>query len=459
MTQPADRRLLTEASGDATYVPQSELPTLATKTDLDPLVPLAGIMPTIQQTRVGSAAARNVGLGDRLPRHVKLIQADTAAETPTNYSGMTITHHADSPWGQGIPAWSGVGDGGSVRFNMTLAAPPDFTGTVPSVIGAEVWLERADPTAAIQVLLRGGAGVWSRYSNQSGSSHETTGGIPLRPGSNIVRIGVGASTPANVPGSTSNEVRFDVPAGTRVWVRRTWVETPLKPRVAFIVDWGAKSGYEAWKQDLHPLGVPMTAALRVGRLGTGTPPNDHMTVADVKELISLGGSASIHSFEGAAMSGMTPEQVRADLTAAISELQRQGIYTDGAIHRAAWTQNLAPNALAVKDMMVTARTYGDSTPATSWPPTSPLSMPARRIGDSASIDAKFAEIKATNSMWLGFIHGVTPTGDANHISQANWDYFVSKVAAEVSAGTTEFVTIEDLARRERLFHLPHLGLV
>ena len=234
--------------------------------------------------------------------------------------------------------------------------------------------------------------------------------------------------------------------GTYNW-GEVWTETTIKAQILFIEDRGYKTFVDKGLPDLRSLGVPVTWALdplthgaNVGTLA------EVITDDQVATFAAAGDDISIHAYDGAVTSTMTPEQIRTDALSALKWLQDRG-YENGRQWRAAWTQNSAPNAAAAKPYFAAYATARSSASMEAWPMLDPYNVSRYMLhGRSESeIDGMFATLQKTNSLWVVYTHGVSDLAGA--ISQTDWDYFISKLTTAINAGWLEGVTFSQLLSR------------
>lgn len=410
--------------------------------------------PPLQQAKVDLAILQNETRTPPTGTVVSLISGAASDGTPTAFGGQTVTRVTDRTVGSSDGAWKTDATTGAVcRLDIPLAAAPVTIGPAQAV-AAWVWIEDTAKTTEVQLVITGGAGSWTRLAiGHSGSSH--TGGTFKR-GWNLIRWESIASTHANLTGATVASVRFTVNAATTNYVGRVYVETPSKAKLIFVDDWGSKPFFDIGRPDLHALGVPITWGVRVDKIGTGTYPNNHVSLAELATVAAEGDVISFHSWDGSATSSMTAAQIDEEIRKVLAGLQTKGIYTDGALWRSAWVQNIAPNAAAGYKYLVGSRTSGDNYADTAWPPVKRYNAPSFNVHGrtDASFDSIFTQLQNTRRTVIFYTHGIVPdASEPNHASQATWNYFVSKVSAALTAGWLEATTVPALMQRYRMRHL------
>ncbi|MBB5749567.1 hypothetical protein [Micrococcus sp. TA1] len=231
------------------------------------------------------------------------------------------------------------------------------------------------------------------------------------------------------------------------------MESRAKLPLVVINDWGSKPFLDTSYPALKALGVPVTWAVRPNRLGTGTYPANHISLAEARTLANENGNViSFHSFDGQATSGMTAEEIRVKNLSALASLHAQGLFGRGSTHGAAWTQNEAPNAPAVAPYLAVGQTNASSSTLTPWPPLERLYIPRIIMNGKtpAQMDERFQQMKNTGEGGLFYTHGVLPASEPNHSSQAEWDYSVFNVQAGITEGWLEPTTLATLMERERV---------
>ena len=385
-----------------------------------------------------------------LPQMVPLITGNPD-ETVAAFAFQTVTN-VPSPTNPRSTVWKVEGSGSTnLRLDRALGG---INAAPANAITAWVYLPEPEKINYLYVALICADGSWVRQSNQALSS---TDGKPLRRGWNALRMPAHASAPSYAYLNQINtvSVRAYYSAGTSMMVGPVVVEQRPRASIVLINDWGSKPFYDNAYPDCKAAGIPVTWALRVGILGTGTYPNNHISLNEALTVAGENGnSVSFHSWDGSANSASTPAEVLAVIRKAQAGLSVRGLFGEGAVHRPAWVQNVAPNAPAADSRFVTAGTYADNVAVTAWPPTFRLNIPRIPIHGrtNAALDAEFALLEQTREAALYYTHGVVPAGQegTNHATQERWDWFFAKVQAAVAAGWLECVTIPQLVARERL---------
>ena len=370
----------------------------------------------------------------------------------TAFINQTVTN-VTSPTNPQATAWKIEGSGGTVlRLDKDL---PNVDASHANAVTVWVYLPEPEKINYLYVALVGSSGSWVRQSNQPLSS--TEGGLVR--GWNLLRMPSYAANPGYtyLDDLTLVSVRGYYNAATSMIVGPLVVERRPKASVVIINDWGSKPFYDNAYPGCKASGYPVTFALRTGLLGTGVYPMNHISLAEAQTLAAENGNAmSFHSWDGEANSGYTPAQALDALSKAQAGLVTGGLWSEAAVHRAAWVQNNAPAAAAraTDPFLATSATYSQKAQVTLWPPTRRHDIPRLVIHgrSSGDIDADFALLEATRTVGLFYTHGVVPAGDEGtvHCTQAQWDYFKAKVDAGVAAGWLEVVTVPQLVARERL---------
>lgn len=382
-----------------------------------------------------------------LPNLVTLLNG-SAAQVPIAASTHTFTNVV-SPTDPTRTVWRAQGN-----FNQTIRARTNFAAPVnvapATALTAWVYLPSLTNFVSLSILAYCTGGTWVRATNQAPER-------PLRQGWNLVRFGAHYSLHNALSAINGIEVRATLTAGVtgthEMLIGPVVAEKRPKASIVFINDWGNKTFHTNGYPALKAAGIPVTWALRVASLGQGTYPNQHITLAEAETLMGENGnSVSFHSWDGDATAGMTSKQARDQVLRCQAGLSARGLWSEGAVHRPAWVQNVAPGAPGAAPYLATAGTYGDSYQATTWPPLERLSIPRVAIYQPI-FDAQFDVMRDIRGVGLFYTHGVVPTSaeaGVNHATQAQFDYALSRFTAGMAEGWLEAVTVQQLVARERL---------
>lgn len=315
------------------------------------------------------------------------------------------------------------------RYTATVNFPP------ASLFQMWVWVPEPEKITSIGVTL------------STGWTQSTVG--PFLPGWNLIRFRAVSGTLTNWGTLPFTQVTFVTKSATSISVGRAWLECPKKAQLCFIEDRGYKTFKDIGLPQLRALGIPVVWALDPAVNGTsvGTP-SEVITDADVATFYAQGDDMSIHAYDGAVTSTMTPEQIRTDTLLSAAWLQERG-YSRGRTIRAAWTQNDAPNHAAAQPFYAAYMTpTNQSGGIESWPPINKWGIVRYTLHGrtNAQIDAVFEQLQKTNSTLFAYTHGIHDSL-SGAITVAQWNYFISKVTAAVNAGWLEGVTLTQLLAR------------
>lgn len=304
-----------------------------------------------------------------------------------------------------------------------------------SLLQAWVWID--DPSKITSIGFRPCVS-WTRAD---------TG--PFQPGWNLIRFRASEGVLTNW--GTVDYVQLTVIATGAVGINigQVWVECPPKAQICFIEDRGYKTFKDFGVPNLRALGIPIVWALDPAINGSnpGTTA-EAITDADVALFYSQGDDMTIHAYDGAVTSTMTPQQIREDTLKSLAWLQERG-YTRGRQIRGAWTQNLAPNHAAAQPYWgAYATPANNSANLETWPPKDKFNIGRYTLHGrtNAQLDTMFDQMQKTNQILFAYTHGIDDTL-SGAISHATWDYFIAKCTAAINAGWLEGVTFSQLLAR------------
>ena len=329
--------------------------------------------------------------------------------------------------------------GPSTRFTITGAQTADFTlqdaeprSHAPgSIVHAWLWVD--DPAAISQasiMVLSGPSSAsttWQRFATN------------LSHGWNLVRIAADSGVLTSWGQPRRITLRIITTAATGVAWGRVWVECPRKAQMVFVEDRGYRTFIDIGLPALRSRSVPVTWALDMA-LNSPDTSGPHITDAEVMQFAGQGDVMSIHAYDGAVTATMTPAQIRQDALRAQGWLLDKGLPADR--FRAAYTQNNAPNASAAAPFFpAQATSTNQSASLDTWPHVNPQNVKRYQLHgrDNATIDSVFAQLKATHGLFIPYTHGIG-TGSTSDMTQAGWDYFLSKVDTAFSEGWLEATT-------------------
>lgn len=398
----------------------------------------ASNMPLLQSSRATVARLENRE-NEKQVRVVRLVTGK-GNQVPNAYAGMTIGLGAV----EGTTAWRIDSTSGPNRLYI---AGLDIKPTPVNAVTALVYVENPSVTETVSLSITGPGGTWSRTHNQSGSN---MAGKPLVRGWNLIRFSsLAAPTYPVLRDVETIRVTFNTTGPATNYVAYVDLEVREKATVVIVNDWASKPFFDNGYPALLSRGYPVVWAPRVERLGMGTYPDDHISLAEAQAVMGENNNdLSFHSPDGSATSGLTPAQARKNVLDALVGLKMRDLYSDGALWRAAWVQNLAPNASASDDLLVCSATPDDRYHNTSWPPLLRHDIPRNAIhGVGADVTPKVRELKETHGFGVFYTHGVIPTEGSNHSSQAQWDAFVSALDIGVSEGWLEVLSMTQVLER------------
>lgn len=272
-------------------------------------------------------------------------------------------------------------------------------------------------------------------------------------GWNFIRIAHNHSTPGKSSANWGTIYKIELAVATSapsdITIGHLYAECPAKARMLFVNDRGYQTFYDNAYPRFKAAHIPVTFAidpLMEGKGVVGVQSGVAMTEAQIKAASrENGNSISYHAWNGAVTSTMTAAQLRADDSKCRKYLQDRG-YT-GRMWRAAFTQNDAPQAAALKNYVIGARAATWTEPKIRpWPCIDMMKLPYWAIDNStcstATIDAQFALLEKRRGLIVPFMHGLSDY--VYDVSPALFDYFMDKVEAAIAAGWLEPVTFETL---------------
>jgi len=236
---------------------------------------------------------------------------------------------------------------------------------------------------------------------------------------------------------------------TEVTIGHMYLECPEKAQVLFIQDGGYSDFYTNAYPAMKARGIPCTWAIQPSKIGTA----GWLTLAQVLALANENNnSISFNSWGGAKLTNdMTAGELRADCMQCIKWLERNGL--TGGIWRAAWLQNLAPQAPTCQNLFWGFAMY-DATGGgilNVYPFIKPYGI--NRIALHAynatpsNMDALFTMLEMYHGLMVCYTHNVSADGSATDLKAATWTHFLDKCTTGINAGWLEGITFEDLVAR------------
>lgn len=434
MTQPADRRLLTEAAGNATYA--------ATKTLASPQAPALNPLATVRRGAAPRVVSLLTGSNDE--------QARMALTNCTLSVDTVNTRYGNRAW-----KLTSNGAAGNQVMRATLTnLHPSGTGplVVPPWQGVVLEVYIPDPSKFINLTVNifGSADLSAakKWAWNANTAPLTT----LTAGRNFIRVP--ASFTDTLPTGTVHQVDVQAVfaagavgvAGTELTIMGLYLETPPKARFILVEDRGYKTFYQGIYPDMKARNWPVTVAVDCTMYGSqaGTE-SEAMSLAQMKTLAAENGnSISFHGWDGAPTATMTADQLRADTVKAIKHLQLEFPDSLGRFWRAAYVQNDAPQWAEMRPYLLAASAATtDNLGPTLWPPNDwhrirRISLDNNKL--DSNIDDWFTQAQATHLTYHIFVHGM---GTSQYdVSPAKWARFRDQLDAAIAAGWAEVGTFE-----------------
>lgn len=340
---------------------------------------------------------------------------------------------------------------GAVTANSVMSAPipPAASGLLafPPAQAVCMWLYCPDASkidwAGVELSLNSGnTALWINTTL-------TAPAITLANGWNLIRLKTANGLEA-VQASWGNinriRVYVDTNAATSVTVGHVWLECPEKARMIFVLDRGYKTFVTSGAlARLRAAGVPVTWAIDVEKLGANVGQTaEAVTEADIAGFAAEGDSISFHGFTANPTATMTSAEVRVDTIKCIKWLQARGYA--GRMWRAAWVQDTAANSSAVQGLLLgQAQSSMPSVRLGTWPPINPHNMERWNFygRTTTEVDTHFTLLQKTHGLTVTYNHGIHADG-GNDATPAEFDYWMDKVEAALSAGWLEATTFEAL---------------
>ena len=303
--------------------------------------------------------------------------------------------------------------------------------TPGSLVQGWVWVDDVTKISSAAVLI---------YSGPSASSTTWSRAVPpLRNGWNLIRIAAHSGVLTSWGQPRRLTLRVITTAPTIVAWGRFWVECPKKAQMIYTLDRGYRTAIDQMLPELRSRNIPVTWALDMA-LNSPDASGPHITDAEVLQFAGQGDEMSIHAYDGAVTNTMTPQQIRQDALRAQDWLLDKGL--PATMFRAAYTQNLAPNASAAAPFFAAQATgEGNSSGLDTWPHIAPQNVARYTLHGKtpAQVDTIFDNMAKTHALWIPYTHGVSGAGGSN-ITPTELAYFLTKVDAAMSAGWLEATT-------------------
>ncbi len=240
------------------------------------------------------------------------------------------------------------------------------------------------------------------------------------------------------------DVLIQTREATSVTVGQVWGEVWPKAQLLFVADGCYQSFVDNIYPDLRVRRIPVTWATNPGLMGT-----NGRTTWDVLATLGRenGNEVSFHSWMSTPTSTMTADQIRADTLSCLRALTGHGFPIAG-MWRAAWPQNNAPCAYAVRDLLPAYATPVGNAGVACWPPLDRWNI--YRLGlhgrTDAEYDSTFLAMQRTHGVLVGYTHGCSPLG-GNDMTPAEWQYLRGKIDEGMAGGWLEATTYSGLVAR------------
>lgn len=312
-----------------------------------------------------------------------------------------------------------------------------------SLVCGYIWVEDPAAFTGINLIITGPGGTTARWIRSI-----TGNAVPLRAGWNKFILPAMSGTLTDWGTISRIDVQVVAKQATSLAVSRMWFEAPPKARMIFVEDRGYRTFINDGLPALRQRGIPVTWALDMA-LNSPDKTGVHITDEEVLQFAAEGDQMSIHAYDGAVTKTMTPEQIRTDALRSQGWLIKKGL--PPTLFRAAYTQNEAPNAFAANPYFsAQATSTGSAGGLETWPPANANNVSRYQLHQRTNeqIDAIFARLKATRSLWIPYTHGITATGTSN-ITPESWAYFLTKVDQAIAEGWLEATTWERMLKEHK----------
>jgi hypothetical protein len=343
-----------------------------------------------------------------------------------------------------------------------LTDPLVLTGV--DCLGLSIYLE--DATKIDQFGLH----VFSDSGLATVTSYNTSTGLVT--GWNRIRYRVTAQTlPANWFTCYRARVQVIANAATTATIGHAWAETRPLASILFVADHPAQALYLYGYEELKARRIPVTFGCDPALLGNGGAARrlspisgDRMFEEDIGRLaLENNNQVNFHSGNNAtATSGMDAAAIRADCMQGlkwISQMASRYGFEPGFAWRSAWVNNDAPNHAASQPLLGAYATFGAGNSFVScWPPIDPYNLPRVALHgvSNSGMDAFFLALKQTHGLLLCYTHGILDTGGID-MTNAEWDYFLTKLDDGIQGSWLEGVTMEILLARGGLRYRQGFG--
>lgn len=240
-------------------------------------------------------------------------------------------------------------------------------------------------------------------------------------------------------------------ANTKVVIADLKALKPNKAKIIMVNDHGYKGFKDTAFPKLKNIGVPTTFAINPGRLGT--PVSGASSILSQEEIEELASSPfsefSYHTWNPLekATKDMSEIELKEESAKCIYYLKKNGLKPD-YLWRAAFVQNLAPNHNAIDNMVEAYASWSEGNSFEAYPFKDSRNIKRITIHGrtTTNIDSYFDTLKKTRCVAIFYTHDITDNGGI-HMTNAELDYFVSKIEQGVNEGWLEGTTYSDLRTR------------
>ena len=230
-------------------------------------------------------------------------------------------------------------------------------------------------------------------------------------------------------------------SGRSIWVDSVMFLKRPKAPVIFIEDGGYTSFAQIAQPEFDALNAPVTWALDPKQIDDDTA---NISASDMQPIFQNGNvEFSFHSYAGTTTSNMTAAQLIEDTERSLRWLRKNGLLPK-FFWRAAFTQNNAPQYMAIANIVPVLATHSSSNALDTFPFINPLDVPriALHGQTTATIDELFSKMQKTHCTAVFYTHGI---GEGSYNTPTEvWEYFLEKLTTAISSGYVEPTTYNRL---------------
>lgn len=241
----------------------------------------------------------------------------------------------------------------------------------------------------------------------------------------------------------------DTTDATSYTIGHIWAECSEKAQILFIHDGGYRDFYLNGYPDLKARNIPVTWGLIPNRINTGDVAFLTPLQADILSKEN-NNSMSFHSWNLDVLNNFNASQLRAETMKCLKWLKRKG-YT-GGVFRSAFTQNLAPEHAAIRNLVLAYRrvSNGTTNTLTCYPFPNRYDIDMIRLHQFNSnlqgLTDLFASMKKYRTLMVGYTHMVNVAGNTDMTPEL-WNHFLDQIDIGIAEGWLEGVTFETLIAR------------